>query len=77
MYVRDVPVTVLVSVNRSHFVPKNSCSDFVTPAVKQAWPDGYSGWLPVTSGSHVGSGDVAGFPSVSARWIAWFGRQNR
>jgi hypothetical protein len=27
------------------------------------------------SGNHVGSGEVAGFPSVSARWIAWLGRQ--
>ena len=70
VYVRVVPVTVLVSVSSSHLLPKCSWSDFVTPAVKQPCPDGYSGWLPVTSGSQVGSGFVA------ARWIAWFGRQN-
>ncbi len=46
-----------------------------TAAVQQLWPNGYSGWLPPTSGSQDGSDAVAGFPSVSARWIAWVGRQ--
>ena len=57
------------------FVPKYCRSDSVTEPVKQEWPDGYSGWLPTTNGSQVGSAVVAGFPSVSARWIAWLGRQ--
>jgi hypothetical protein len=30
----------------------------------------------VTSGSQVGSGEVAGFPSVSARWIAHYLRRD-
>ena len=69
-------VTVLVSVSSTFFVRKYCSSDDVTPAVKHAWPDGYSGWLPVISGSQVASGVVAAFPSLSARWMAWFGRQS-
>ena len=65
-----------MSVNSTCFVPKYCCNDEVTPPVKHACPDGYSGWLPTMSGSQVVSGDVAGLPSVSARWMAWFGLQN-
>src|SRR5690348_7223158 len=46
------------------------------PVVTHAWLAGYSGWLGVlTSGVHVGSGTVAGFPSVSPARIAVYGRQ--
>jgi hypothetical protein len=38
----------------------------------------YSGWFGVArSGAHSGSATVAGFPSVSARGMAWYGRQNQ
>ena len=46
--------------------------------VMQVCAAGYSGWFGVTSsGVQVGSGWVAGFPSIWALRMAMMGRQNR
>ena len=72
---RVVPVTRLSMVNGTSSVPKKKASASVTEVEKQAWPDVYSGWFTVSRAVHDGSASVASFPSVSARWIAWIGRQ--
>ena len=75
VYVRVVPVTVLVSVSSSHFVPKCSWSDFVTPGGEAGVPRRV---LRVVAGDERQPGRWASWrvAVVSARWIAWLGRQN-
>src|SRR5919202_571623 len=67
-------------------VPKNSCIACRVALLVQLCPDGWSGNGGVDSGGtvgvdgsnngfHAGSASVAGFPSLSASWIASIGRQ--
>jgi hypothetical protein len=67
-YVRVVPVTVLSRVKPTRSVPKYAATVSVTTLVQQACADGYSGWLTMSSGAHVGSGPVAALPSVPPLW---------
>ena len=70
--VRVVPVMRLSSEKCTLSVPKKERSALVTAPLWQAWAEGYSGKFGVApSGCQVGSASVFGFPSVSARGIAW------
>ena len=57
-----------------------SATEYISASapVTQVCAAGYSGWLGVvSSGVQLGSGWVAGFPSICAFRIAMIGRQNR
>src|SRR6476619_3844463 len=73
--------------NSTLSLPKKSVIAPSTAPVTQLWPDGWSGKGGVPSGgvvcvaeensdSQLGSGTVAGFPSLPASRIAARGRQN-
>ena len=78
----------LVTSKATRSLWKKSCSTLTTALLTQLWPEGWSGKLGSiragvvgvagsNSGRQFGSASVAGLPSVSARWMASIGRQNR
>ena len=70
-------VVGLATVNDTPgWAPNSKLSIVAIAPLITACPEGNSGKFGVgTSGTHVGSGDVNGFLSVSAPWMAVIGRQ--
>jgi hypothetical protein len=58
------------------FSPRRFESTAAAAPLKHEWADGYSGCGGIgSSGVHVGSAEVSGFPSLSARGMAVIGLQ--
>ena len=63
-------------VNATLSVPKNRASTVAAAAPNVLCPEMFSGNGGVTmNGCHVGSGAVAGLPSLAPAWMAVTGRQ--